>query len=364
MRAAVLKQIGDPELDVRSDVATTEVGSDEVRVRVRASGICHSDLSAMSGGLPALAPGIMGHEGAGDVIAAGERVSHLREGDRVVLSFVPPCSRCAVCLNGQPHLCEVHTVNAFVSPRFEVGGESAFGFAGCGTFAEELVIPADAAVKVDDDVPYEAAALIGCGVLTGVGAVLNTARVEPGSTVVVIGCGGVGISVIQGARIAGAARIVAVDPAVAKHEAALRFGATHATTPDGLAEVRQEATGGRGFDYAFEVVGLAATIRAAYDAARRGGTAVIVGAGGEEQKVEFSAQELFINEKNIVPSFYGSADPRRDTGRMVELWRAGLLDLEGMISRRLPLADINDGLAALRSGDNAVVRQIVTFDPR
>ncbi|RRO17508.1 Zn-dependent alcohol dehydrogenase [Saccharopolyspora rhizosphaerae] len=364
MKAAVLKQIGDPELDVRSDVSTAEVGPDEVRVRVRASGICHSDLSAMDGGLPALAPGILGHEGAGDVVAVGEKVDHLQVGDRVVISFVPPCNRCRVCLGGQPHLCEVHTANAFVSPRFEVGGESAFGFAGCGTFAEELVVPADAAVVVDEDVPHELAALIGCGVLTGVGAVLNTAKVEPGATVVVIGCGGVGISVIQGARIAGASRIVAVDPVTAKHEAALRFGATHATTPEGLAEVRQDVTGGRGFDYAFEVVGLATTIRAAYDAARRGGTAVIVGAGGEDQKVEFSAQELFINERTIVPSFYGSADPRRDTGRMVELWRAGLLDLEGMISRRLPLADINDGLAALRRGDDAVVRQVVTFDPR
>ena len=362
MKAAVLKQIGDAELDVRSDVATTEVGPDDVRVRVKASGICHTDLSAMNGGLPALAPGVMGHEGAGEVVATGERVGHLQAGDRVVLSFVPPCSRCAACLGGQPYLCEVHVVDSFVSPRFAVADEPAFGFAGCGTFAEEMVVPAEAAVKVDDDVPYEIAALIACGVLTGVGSVLNTAKVEPGSSVAVIGCGGVGISVVQGARIAGASQIVAVDPVVAKHDAALRFGATRATTPDGLAEVSQEVTGGRGFDYAFEVVGRAATIRAAYDATRRGGTAVIVGAGSQEEKVEFSAQELFVNERNIVPSFYGSADPRRDTGRMVALWRAGLLDLEGMISRRLPLADINDGLAALRSGDNAVVRQIVTFD--
>ncbi|GAA4849294.1 Zn-dependent alcohol dehydrogenase [Saccharopolyspora rosea] len=362
MKAAVLKQIGDEELDVRADAATTPPGPDEVRVRIRAAGICHSDVSAMNGGLPALAPGVMGHEGAGEVVDVGDHVTDLAPGDRVVLSFVPPCGRCAYCLGGQPNLCEVHTVAAFTSPRFEVDGEPAFGFGGCGAFAEEVVVPAVGANRIDPDVPFEIGALVGCGVLTGVGAVLNTAELKPGSTVVVVGCGGVGISVIQGARLAGAAQIVAVDPVTDKHEAAKRFGATHTTTPDGLAEVSQEVTGGRGFDCAFEVVGLAGTIRSAYDAVRRGGDVVIVGAGGPEQKVEFTAQELFINEKRILPSFYGSSDPRRDTARMLDLWRAGRLDLEGMISRRLPLDDINDGLAVLRKSAGSVVRQIVTFD--
>ncbi|MCI2418063.1 Zn-dependent alcohol dehydrogenase [Saccharopolyspora sp. K220] len=362
MKAAVLKQIGDDKLDVRSDVATTTPGPDEVRVRVKAAGVCHSDISAMNGALPALAPGVMGHEGAGEVVEVGSQVTELAPGDHVVLSFVPPCGRCEYCLNGQPNLCEVHTVAAFVSPRFEVGGEPAFGFGGCGAFAEEVVLPSAGANRIDKDIPFEIGALIGCGVLTGVGAVLNTAQVEPGSTVVVIGCGGVGISVIQGARLAGAAQIVAVDPVTEKHAAAKQFGATHATTPEGLAEVQNAVTGGRGFDYAIEVVGSAATIRSAYDAARRGGSVVIVGAGGPEQAVEFNAQELFINEKKILPSFYGSSDPRRDTARMVNLWRAGRLDLEGMISRRIRLDDINEGLAALQSPGGAVVRQIVTFD--
>lgn len=362
MKAAVLKQIGDDELDVRTDAAVVAPGPDEVHVRIRAAGICHSDVSAMNGTLPALAPGVMGHEGAGEVLAVGEQVTDLAPGDHVTITFVPPCGKCRECLHGQAHLCAVHTIAAFTSPRFEVGAEPTFGFAGCGTFAEELVLPRDGAIKVDPDVPFEVAALLGCGVLTGVGAVLNTAQVEPGSTVVVIGCGGVGISVIQGARLAGATEIVAVDPVTEKHDAAKRFGATHATTPDGFEEIKQELTGGAGFDYAIEVVGLAGTIRAAYDATRRGGTVVIVGAGGAEEKVEFTAQELFINERKILPSFYGSADPRRDIDRMLRFWRAGRLDLEGMVSRRLALSDINDGLAALKGGDAALVRQIVTFD--
>lgn len=362
MKAAVLNQIGDDALDVRTDVRVVPPGPGEVHLRVRAAGICHSDLSAMNGGLPALAPGVLGHEGAGEVLAVGEQVTDLAPGDRVTIAFVPPCGNCRDCLNAQPHLCQVHVVASFTSPRFEVGAAPAFGFTGTGTFAEELVVPRDGVVKVEPDVPFEVAALLSCGVLTGVGAVLNTARIEPGSTVVVIGAGGVGISVIQGARIAGARQIVAVDPVTAKHAGAKRFGATHATTPEGLDDLKQELTGGAGFDYAIEVVGRSATIRAAYDAARRGGDVVLVGAGGPDEKVEFSAQELFVNERNILPSFYGSADPRRDIPRLLDFWRAGLLDLEGMVSRRIALSDINDGLSALSSGDAALVRQIVTFD--
>ncbi|RCW44536.1 S-(hydroxymethyl)glutathione dehydrogenase/alcohol dehydrogenase [Halopolyspora algeriensis] len=362
MKAAVLKQIGDDKLDIRTDAATTGPGPEEVRVRIRASGICHSDVSAMNGSLPTMAPGVMGHEGAGEVLETGSAVTDLDPGDRVVISFVPPCGGCPHCLRGQPNLCEVHTVAAFTSPRFEVGEEPAFGFGGCGTFAEEVVVPRSGAIKVDDEVPFEVGALLGCGVLTGVGAVINTAAVEPGSTVAVIGCGGVGISVIQGARLAGATRIVAVDPDTDKHASARRFGATHVTTPDGLQELNDSVTSGSGFDYAFEVVGLAATIRTAYDATRRGGSVVVVGAGGPEQKIEFTAQELFITERKILPSFYGSADPRRDVGRMVEFWRAGLLDLEGMVSTRMSLDDVNAGLDALKDGTNGVVRQIVTVD--
>ena len=360
MKAAVLNQIGDATLDVRSDAATTNPGPDDVRVRIRAAGICHSDLSAMDGTLPAVAPGIMGHEGAGEVVEVGSHVRNLRPGDRVVLSFVPPCGTCLACIGGQPNLCQEHTVAALTSPRFTVGGEPAFGFAGCGAFAEEVVVHSAGANKMASDVPFEIGALVGCGVLTGVGAVLNTARLKPGSTVVVFGAGGVGISFIQGARLAGASRIVAVDPVIDKHAAAERFGATHTTTPEGLEELRGEVTGGRGFDTAFEVVGRADTIRSAYDAARRGGDVVIVGAGSAEQKVEFTAQELFLNERRILPSFYGSCDPRRDVGLLLDLWRSGRLDLDSMITARLTLDEINAGLAALKT-PGAAIRRIVNL---
>jgi S-(hydroxymethyl)glutathione dehydrogenase/alcohol dehydrogenase len=210
-------------------------------------------------------------------------------------------------------------------------------------------------------VPYDLAALVGCGVMTGVGAVINTAQVEPGSAVVVIGCGGVGIAAIQGARLAGASIIVGVDPVAAKHDVAKRFGATHAVTPDGLSDLSTEVTGGEGFDYAFDVVAIPATVRAAWAAARRGGAVVVVGAGRAEDKVEFSPFDLLFEGKRILSSLYGSANPRRDYGRLLDLWRAGRLDLDGMISHRLRLDDINQALGALGSGE--VVRQVILHDP-
>ncbi|MBP2473052.1 S-(hydroxymethyl)glutathione dehydrogenase/alcohol dehydrogenase [Crossiella equi] len=355
----MLNQVGDTRFELCADLTTVPLDPTEVRVAMRASGICHSDLHAMDGTLPALFPAVMGHEGAGEVVAVGAAVTDLAVGDHVVLTFVPPCLRCEFCLRGESHLCAVHTLAAFTRPRFRRGDSALFGFAGCGTFAEELVVPAAGAVKVPADVPFEIAGLIGCGVLTGVGAVLNTARVVPGSTVVVIGCGGVGVSVLQGARLSGATTIIAVDPVRAKHEAARAFGATHTATPEELPDLLAGLTGG-GVDYAFEVVGLPATIRSAWDSARRGGTVVVVGAGRADAQVAFSAQELFLHEKRLLGSFYGSSDVRRDTARAIAFWRAGLLDLDGMISRRLPLSDINDGLDTLRGG--TVIRQVVTFD--
>lgn len=362
MKAAILQQIGDDKLEVRDDVSTVAPGPGEVRVRIRAAGVCHSDLSAMDGTLPALAPGILGHEGCGEVAEVGAGVGNVAVGDRVLFSFVPPCGDCANCVRGEPHLCPVNAIAAFTTPRFQVGETPAFGFGGVGTFAEELVAPAAAVVRIPDDVPFDVGCLVSCGVMTGVGAVVNTARVAPGSTVAVIGCGGVGISVIQGARLAGAAAIVAVDPIVAKHDLAKRFGATQATTPEGLAAVRDEVTGGEGFDYAFDVVGIPATIRSAYDTARRGGAAVVVGAGRSDAMVEFSTQELFMQERTILGSFYGSANVRRDFPMLLDLWRAGRLELEPMISRRLALEEINDALQALKSGRGDLIRQVVTYE--
>jgi S-(hydroxymethyl)glutathione dehydrogenase / alcohol dehydrogenase len=359
VRAAVLHAVGDAKLDIRDDVQVVGPGPGEVLIKMGAAGVCHSDLSARNGGLPQSMPAILGHEAAGEVLEVGEGITDLAPGDHVIASWLPPCGSCSSCLRGQPFLCFTHVLNAFVQPRFLVGDTPAFGMAGCGGFAEQMVVPREGAVKIADDVPFEVAALIGCGVMTGVGSVINTAKVEPGSTVAVVGCGGVGISVIQGARLSGAAVIVAVDTSVAKHELAKRFGATDAVHPDNLAELSGQLTGGDGFDYAFEVVGLPQTIRTAWSAARRGGMVVIVGAGRADQTVEFTPFELLFDGKQIAASLYGSADVRTDYHRLLALWRAGRLDLEGMITQRVTLEGLDDALAALGQGD--VIRQVISY---
>ncbi len=360
MRAAVLHSIDDEKIVIRDDVVAVGPGPGQVRIRVRAAGVCHSDLSARTGALPQPVPVILGHEAAGDVTEVGAGVAGLAVGDRVIVNWLPPCGSCPSCLRGEPYLCMTHVIAAYIEPRFLVGDAPAFGMAGCGAFAEEMVVPQQGAVKIAADVPYEVAALVGCGVMTGVGAVINTARVEPGATVAVIGCGGVGIAAIQGARVSGAAVIVGVDTVESKHEAARRFGATHACHPDSLGELSAQLTGGEGFDYAFEVVGIPQTIRTAWTAARRGGTVVVVGAGRTDQQVEFTPFELLFDGKKLLGSLYGSADVRRDYHRMLGLWRAGRLDLEGMITQRLKLDDLDQALDALGHGD--VIRQVIIHD--
>jgi S-(hydroxymethyl)glutathione dehydrogenase / alcohol dehydrogenase len=360
VRAAVLHSIDDTKIDVREDVRVVGPGAGEVLIRTRAAGVCHSDLSARNGGLPQPMPAILGHEAAGEVLEVGAGVTSVAPGDHVIASWLPPCGGCPSCLRGQPFLCFTHVITAYTQPRFLVKDIPVFGMAGCGAFAEQMVIPQDGAVKIADDVPFDVAALIGCGVMTGVGAAINTAQVRPGSTVVVIGCGGVGISVIQGARLSGAAVIVAVDTNETKHELARQFGATHAVHPDNLAELSGQLTAGEGFDYAFEVVGLPQTIRAAWSAARRGGMIVIVGAGRADHKVEFTPFELLFDGKQMIGSLYGSADVRRDYHRLLALWRAGRLDLEGMITQRVTLDGLDDALAALGQGD--VIRQVISYD--
>jgi S-(hydroxymethyl)glutathione dehydrogenase/alcohol dehydrogenase len=360
VRAAVLHAIEDEKIEIRDDVTVVGPGPGQVRIRVRAAGVCHSDLSARNGGLPQPVPAILGHEAAGDVIEVGDGVTGVAVGDRVIASWLPPCGSCPSCLRGQPFLCMAHVIAAYIEPRFLVGDVPAFGMAGCGAFAQEMVVPAEGAVKIPDDVPHEVAALVGCGVMTGVGAVINTAKVEPGATVVVIGCGGVGIAAIQGARLSGASVIVGVDTVDSKHDAARRFGATHAVQPDQLAALSAELTGGEGFDYAFEVVGTPQTIRAAWTAARRGGTVVVVGAGRPDQQVEFTPFELLFDGKTLLGSLYGAADVRRDYARLLGLWRAGRLDLEGMITQRIRLDEVDQALAALGQGD--VIRQVIIHD--
>ncbi|MEV6697467.1 Zn-dependent alcohol dehydrogenase [Streptomyces sp. NPDC051453] len=349
MKAAVLHKTGDDTLDVR-DVESISFGPGRVRVKIRKAGLCHSDLSAMSGVLQHPAPFVPGHEGAGEVIEVGEGVTNVKPGDRVIVCWMPPCDACPSCKAGDGHLCRSGYGN-LAHPNFADDGAATPGMLGAGTFAEEAVVAAYACIPIPDDVPYDIAALIGCGVTTGIGAALNTARVRPGSSVAVIGLGGVGISIIQGAKVAGAARIIAVDPFANRRDLALGFGATHAVAPEELADTVKELTEGFGVDYAFEAVGKAATLRAAYDAARLGGTVCLVGAGSRAEANDLSMAELVLNEKAVLPSFYGGADIRTTYKVIIDLWRAGRIDLESMITHHVPLTGINEAIRQMRTGE-------------
>lgn len=355
MKAAIVRQVGAPVEIV--DVDVSDPGPGEVRVQMHATGVCHSDLSFQNGTLPGVLPAILGHEGAGVVTKAGAGVTSVKPGDHVILNWVPSCGSCYFCVRGEYQLCM--QPRGAAEPRLFLDGQPIPGVAGMGTFAEEMVVSENAVVAIPDDVPMDIAALIGCGVMTGAGAALNTARVLPGSTVVVIGCGGVGVNVIQGARVCGAATIVAVDRFPQKLEMAKRFGATHGVAPEGLGELSHQLTGGIGFDYAFEVIGLSSTIRQAWDATRRGGTTVVVGAGRFDDVVGISAFELFFSEKTLVGSVYGSANVRRDFPRLIALWKSGQLDLQGLVSKHIALGAVQDAFQAMERGE--VIRQVVTF---
>jgi S-(hydroxymethyl)glutathione dehydrogenase/alcohol dehydrogenase len=359
MRAAVLLNTGDEKLEIVDDLEVLPPGPGEVTVKIEATGVCHSDLHAMNGSLPQPAPFVPGHEGAGIVSEVGEGVTGLAVGDHVIVAWSPPCGKCNNCVERKsPHLCVMIQFAIAGTPKFSRNGEPVFGMAGTGTFAEYLTLPQEAAIKIDDDIPFEIASLIGCGVSTGVGAAINTAKVKPGSSVVVFGCGGVGISAIQGAHVAGAAIIVAVDLVPEKLETAKQFGATHACKPDDLAALQAELTGD-GFDYAFEAIGLPVTMRAAFDAVRRGGTACIIGVGAMDSEVSFNGFELFFSEKTFMGSYYGSVDVRSDFHKLLRLWKAGQLNLEGMITTTMKLDDINEAFDAMKRGE--VIRQVITF---
>jgi S-(hydroxymethyl)glutathione dehydrogenase/alcohol dehydrogenase len=360
VRAAVLREVGAPF--VVEEITLEPVGPRDVRVRMAASGVCHSDLSVQNGTLPFMFPTVLGHEGSGVVTEIGPSVTRVAVGDHVVLTWMPPCRQCFWCLAGQPMLCTTGMAESLGGPYASVGGTKLIRGLGTSTFAEETLVPERQVVAVDRAAPLELAALIGCALSTGVGAVWHTAGVEPGSTVAVIGCGGVGLSVIQGARLAGASVIVAVDRMGSKLAAAASMGATHvvdSSLEEPVAAV-QALTGGRGVDYAFEVVGRAPTIRLAFEAARRGGTAVLVGAGSPTDQVTFSAFELFVGAKTLVGCVYGSTDPDRDFPSLVDLVTRGTIDAASMVSRRIGLDDINDAFRAMEAGE--VVRSVIVFD--
>lgn len=341
------------------DVTPVGLGDREAVVRIGASGLCHTDLLFLRGASPHPPPLVLGHEGAGVVEEIGPGVTTVRPGDRVVCSWITPCGRCWFCARGETHLCEELADQRGARRLRRADGSQAIPLLGIGSFADHAIVDERALVAVQTDLPDEQLALIGCGVATGVGAALNTAAVEPGSSVAVVGCGGVGQSVIQGARIAGAARIVAIDPAALKRTTALTLGATDAVDPtaaDAVEAVRA-LTGGRGVDFAFEVAGRPETLTSAYALTRRGGTLVMVAIQGPHATMSWAPFDAVRNEKRVLGCWYGSARVQRDFPRLVALAEAGRLDLAAMVSRRFSLDEVNEGLAAIEGGE--VIRGVI-----
>jgi Zn-dependent alcohol dehydrogenase len=356
MKAAVLEVQGQPV--VLGDVDIAGPGYGEVGVAVRFCGLCHSDLSIMDGVFPSEVPIVLGHEAAGVVEEVGAGVSDLAPGDHVILSPVPPCGVCYGCLRGEPGTCtnvSGITTHAFKDGRTGLSrdGRRVLRGVGVAAFAERVVTQASGAVKIDKDIPLDVVCVIGCAVQTGVGAVLNTARVEEGATVLVMGLGGIGLSIVQGARLAGAARIIASDPIANRRAVAARMGATDSIDPasEDLAGRVMDITGGIGVDYAFDAVGRSALIEAGVWATRSGGTTVCVGAAPIDEAISIAPAALFtLAEKKLLGCALGSCNSLRDIPRLVALWQAGRLDFEGLITARRPLAEINDAAADLRAG--------------
>ncbi len=359
MRAAVLYRENEP-FQVE-EVELARPGPGEVRVRLHASGVCHSDWNTATGVTPSPLPAVLGHEGAGVVEELGEGVTGLAEGDHVVLSWLPACERCFYCRQGRPNLCSVAMPFLLAGTlidgavRLSRNGQPIHHYSFLSTFAESTVVPAASCVRIRPDVPLEIAALVGCAVMTGIGAVLNRARVTPGSTVVVFGAGGVGLSVVQGARLSGAAAIVAVDPLPVKRALAIELGATHAIDP--LAEdpvaVAQELTNGRGADFAFEAAGRAALVAQAFDALRPGGTLVCIGIPSADAEVSLPGTRLVREEKIVTGSLYGSCRPHLDMPMVLDLYAQGRLDLDRLISRTYTLDEINTAFEDMKAGEVA-----------
>jgi S-(hydroxymethyl)glutathione dehydrogenase/alcohol dehydrogenase len=351
MRVAVAYEARKPL--VVEDLEPEPLGPRDVLVRIAASGICHTDLTVIAGRSPLPLPIVPGHEACGVVEEAGSEVRRVRRGDRVLAVVSPACGTCWWCVNGMSNHCE-RGPGILSTPRFRLpDGRSAPAVCGCGTFAEAMVVDEASVIAVETDLPDDQLALLGCGVTTGLGAALNTAGVAAGSSVAVIGCGGVGQSVIQGARIAGAAIIVGVDPQAARRASALGVGATHAVDPsevDPVAQVR-ELTGGRGADFTFEVVGRPELMVEAYEMARVEGTVTLVGMPAVGETVTLPAMSAVFSGKRLVGSAVGGSQVLRDVPRFVRLAEAGRLDLASLVSRHIKLDEINDGIDGLQRAE-------------
>jgi len=348
-------------LDVR-EMELEAPGDGEALIELASAGLCHSDLSVINGDIPLPLPVVPGHEASGIVREVGPSVRELAPGYHVVFAFVSSCRVCRFCVGGRPALCEKGALanrNGTLlsgAVRFK-GANHMLGVSG---FSRHVVAAQESLIKIDPEFPLDVAALFGCAVITGVGAVVNTAQVEPGSSVAVFGAGGVGLSVVMGAKLAGADPIVALDLLESKRKLAVELGATHAIDggrDDALKELR-EITGG-GADYAFEAAGNAKLLETAFQATRRGGTTVAVGLPAREQRASISPAVLVLDDRTLKGSFMGSAAPAHDVPRLMRLYRAGKLPVDQLVSRSLPLEDINEGFELLATGE--VARQLIRF---
>jgi S-(hydroxymethyl)glutathione dehydrogenase/alcohol dehydrogenase len=364
IEAAVLVEANQRFQIEELDLAEPRAG--EVLVRIAAAGVCHSDWHLVSGATKHLMPVVAGHEGAGVVEAAGEGLKGISAGDHVVLNWAPDCGGCFYCQRGKPNLCETYVGPIWAgtmfdgTPRLSWKGKPVYHFCGLASFATHAVVPQQSCVVVREDVPLDVAALVGCAVATGVGAAMYTADVRPGNSVVVFGCGGVGLCILMGAKLCGASTIIGVDQNGQKLQTARDFGATHAlqSSANVIEEIRQ-ITGGRGADHAFEAVGLPKTQEMALEACRPGGNLILAGLSAMGTGTNLPGSILTRQEKTVKGCYYGSVHPRRDFPMLLDLYRAGKLDLDRLISKRYPPSDINQAYADMLSGRQA--RGVIVF---
>lgn len=338
--------------------------ANEVRVRMAATGLCQSDMAVINGKLPMPMPMVLGHEGAGIVEEIGSNVTNVKVGDHVITSFIPMCGDCYFCLHQEPWLCTATDIFSGMQPdgtsRVKLNGEYIGAFAALGNMAEQIVCPSMCVVAIDKKYDLKAAALVGCGVMTGAGAALNTVKVQPGSSAAIFGCGGVGLSALQGAKIAGANPLIAVDLSDEKLAAAREFGATHTVnaSTDPVAQI-MAITNNIGVDYAFEVIGVPAVAAQAYAATRRGGTTCMVGAGSPQEEYKFSALEMPLSSKKVCGCIYGSTNAKVDFAKLLSFYETGQLDLDRMCSRTYTIDEVKLGFDDLVAGKN--IRGIIVY---